>query len=74
LKKDLDIFRKELDRVDNQDYFEKALENLTISKKIHLKPVDVGALYCNEIDFEEDLKAVRKYLLTRNETVNQQCK
>ncbi len=62
LKKDLGIFREELEKVDDQDYFEKALENLTIRKKISLKPVDVGGFYCNEIDFEEDLTAVRNYL------------
>jgi choline kinase len=72
LKKDLDIFRNELERVDNQDYFEKALENLTVSKKICLKPIDVGPFYCNEIDFEEDLKAVRNHLFTHNETASQQ--
>lgn len=70
LKKDLAIFRNELEKVGNQDYFEKAMENLTVSKKIHLKPVDVGTLYCNEVDFEEDLKAVRNYLFTHNETAS----
>jgi len=33
-----------------------------IPRKLNLEPVDVGSLYCNEIDFEEDLKAVRDYL------------
>lgn len=70
LKKDLNIFRDELERVDNQDYFEKALENLTISKKICLKPIDVEPYYCNEIDFNEDLKAVRDYLLAHYEIVD----
>lgn len=72
LKKDLDIFRDELEKVGNQDYFEKAMENLTVPKKIRLKPVDVGSFYCNEIDFEEDLKAVRDYLFTQRETAGQQ--
>ncbi len=70
LKKDLNVFRNELERVDNQDYFEKALENLTISKKILLKPIDVGPYYCNEIDFNEDLKAVRDYLLAHQEIID----
>jgi L-glutamine-phosphate cytidylyltransferase len=69
LKKDLDAFRNELEIVNNQDYFEKALENLTISKKIRLKPVDAGELYCNEIDFEEDLLAVRKHLIIHDGAV-----
>jgi len=67
LKKDLGIFRNELERVDNQDYFEKALENLTVSRKLRLRPVEAGEFYCNEIDFEEDLKTVREYLHTRTE-------
>lgn len=71
LKNDLDAFRDELEKVDNQDYFEKAMENLAVSKKILLKAVDVGEFYCNEIDFEGDLKAVRDYLITHNEIINQ---
>ena len=70
LKKDLNVFRDELERVDDQDYFEKALENLTISKKIFLKPIDAGPYYCNEIDFNEDLKAVRDYLFKYHEIID----
>jgi L-glutamine-phosphate cytidylyltransferase len=66
LKKDLDIFRDELEKVGNQDYFEKAMENLTVPKKINLKPVDAGSFYCNEIDFKKDLTAVKNYLITRD--------
>jgi len=67
LKNDLGVFRDELGKVGNQDYFEKAIENLTVSTKMRLKPIDVGSFYCNEIDFEEDLRAVRAYLLANNE-------
>jgi len=65
-RKDLHLFRNELEKLDDSDYFEKGLENLTVSGKLNLRPVDVGALYCNEIDFEEDLKAVRNHLLGQN--------
>jgi len=65
-RKDLYLFRDELEKLDDSDYFEKGLENLTVSGKLNLRPVDVGALYCNEIDFEEDLKAVRNHLLGQN--------
>jgi len=61
-KKDLDLFREELKKVEESDYFEKALENLTISDKLDLKPINLGDLYCKEVDFEEDLEDVRKYL------------
>ena len=64
-KKDLNLFKAELERVGNNDYFEKALENLTVSNKLDLRPVRVGSLYCNEVDYEEDLKAVQSYLLSR---------
>jgi choline kinase len=62
-KKDLDNFRSELKKVADTDYFEKALENLTVADKIKLKPIDVGRLFCREIDFEEDLLEVQKYHL-----------
>jgi choline kinase len=65
-KKDLEIFRSELKKVAVTDYFEKALENLTVADKIKLKPIDVGSLFCREIDFEQDLLAVQKYHLSKN--------
>jgi choline kinase len=65
-KKDLEVFRSELKKVADTDYFEKALENLTVVGKIKLKPVDVGSLFCREIDFEQDLLAVQKYHSRKN--------
>jgi len=60
-KKDLNKLRSELAAVRDGEYFEKALENLTLGKKLLLRPVDVGDLFCREIDFEEDLRAVQSY-------------
>jgi choline kinase len=60
-KSDLQDFRDELVRVGENDYFEKALENLTMSKQLKLAPIDVGHHFCREIDFEEDLIAVQNY-------------
>ena len=77
-KKEKHVILEELKQAEDdpddiiQDYFEKALENLTVSKKLILKAVDVGGFYCNEIDFESDLKAVRDYLLEHNGAVNRQ--
>jgi choline kinase len=65
-KKDLEVFRSELKKVADSDYFEKALENLTVAGKIKLKPIDVGSLFCREIDFEQDLLAVQKYHSSKN--------
>ena len=61
-KGDLELFKTELEKVEKNDYFEKALENLTLSKKLKLKPIDVGKLFCQEIDFPEDLKRVRDHI------------
>ena len=60
-KKDLNKFRSELAAVPDGEYFEKALENLTLQKKLKLRPVDVGEHFCREIDFDEDLRAVQSY-------------
>ena len=60
-KPDLNKFRDELICVGDNDYFEKALENLTISDQLNLTPVDVGSYFCREIDFEEDLIEVQAY-------------
>lgn len=64
-KKDLDLLKAELQLVGDKEYFEKALENLTVSAKLDLQPAKVGSLYCNEIDYEEDLQAVQSYLLSK---------
>lgn len=60
-KNDLEDFQFELATVHEGEYFEKALENLTLAGKLKLKPVNVGNYFCREIDFEEDLHAVQEY-------------
>ena len=60
-KKDLNKFRSELAAVREGEYFEKALENLTLEGNLKLRPIDVGSHFCREIDFEEDLRAVQSY-------------
>lgn len=55
---DLDKFRKALAAVGPQDYFEKALENLTVSGELVLKPLYIEDAFCQEIDFPEDLASV----------------
>jgi len=59
---DIPLFVNELEKVENTDYFEKALENLTLTKRLALRPILLGELFCAEIDFEEDLQKVRNYL------------
>lgn len=53
---------EELRRVDDKDYFERALENLASTGRLVLKPVYIGDRFCQEIDFPHDLSSVRKYL------------
>lgn len=61
-KADLPKFVAELEKIGPKDYFEKALENLTKTGKLMLKPIYLGDVYCKEIDFAEDLTEVQKYL------------
>ena len=60
-QKDLNLFRSELAAVRDGEYFEKALENLTLKKKLKLRPIDAGPHFCREIDFEEDLQVVQTH-------------
>lgn len=59
---DLRIFREELRNVQGDDYFERALENLTLSDRVRLRPVELGTEFCKEIDFETDLQEVISYI------------
>lgn len=59
---DLSAFREALEAVANQDYFEKALENLTTTGQLILRPVHLEDMFCQEIDFPEDLETVRQYI------------
>ncbi|MFA6272559.1 MAG: phosphocholine cytidylyltransferase family protein [Patescibacteria group bacterium] len=63
-QKDLDNFVSELRNVGQKDYFEKALENLTLSGKLNLRAINIGNYYCKEIDFEQDLLEVQNYINT----------
>ena len=59
---DLALYVQELKKVGDKDYFEKALENLTITNQLKLKAVNIGNYYCKEIDFEQDLADVQKHI------------
>ena len=62
-KKELPILKKHLALIDNQDYFEKAIENMISQDNIKILPVNTDELFCQEIDFPEDLEYVRKYFI-----------
>lgn len=61
-QKDMEQLNQALEMVGDHDYFEKALEIGTLSRKIRLMPVDVVDGYCREVDYPEDLDAVRAYV------------
>lgn len=61
---DLPKFVAALEAINRLDYFEKALENLTRRKELVLKPVQLGDVYCREIDFVEDLAEVQAHVQT----------
>ena len=58
------LLAEELARVAANDYFEKGLENLTLARKIRVKPIYLEGLFCKEIDYPEDLVAVRGHIAT----------
>lgn len=49
-----------LARVHNEDYFERAIELAVSKSKVRFLPVDVGAHYAVEVDFESDLVAANR--------------
>lgn len=61
-KDDLPLFIKHLEKVDDQDYFEKGLENMIIKDKSIIKPVNIDNLFCQEVDFPEDLNETKNHL------------
>ena len=58
---DFRLFKSNLEKCNNQDYFEKALE-LSIQDGMKIIPVDINKYLCMEIDFLEDLEQINKQL------------
>ena len=61
MSSDLSLFKENLEKCDEQDYFEKALE-LSIQDGMKIMPVDINKYLCMEIDFEDDLEQINKQL------------
>ena len=53
---DLDVFIHQLEKCDDNDYFEKGLENAIAEDHLKLKVIDISEYNCIEVDFKEDLK------------------
>jgi len=55
-------FIRQLQRVDDQDYFERGLELAIAENGILVEPMDISDLYAVEIDFAEDLERANLYV------------
>ena len=58
----LEAFKHALAEVQEQDYFEKAMELLIEHDARAFRAVDVSDLLCVEVDFEEDLRQANNFL------------
>jgi len=65
LKNDLRFIKEELAKVENEDYFEKAVENIIKNNKVKFYPVDIKNLFCVEIDYESDLQLVKDHIKSK---------
>lgn len=55
-------FMRQLQRVDDQDYFERGLELAIAENGVLLEPMDISDLYAVEVDFAEDLERANLYV------------
>jgi choline kinase len=53
---------RQLNRVDDQDYFERGLELAIEQDGLRLEPLDISDLYAVEIDFAEDLERANLFV------------
>lgn len=56
------VLIKRLREVDDNDYFERAIEKSVELDGARYQPVDISDLFAIEVDFEEDLARVEKHL------------
>lgn len=65
IKEDLPLLTRHLEQIKDNDYFEKAMENMIQQDEAKFLPINTEGLFCHEIDFVEDLEEVRRYLSTK---------
>ena len=56
----IQIVTSHLEQCQDEDYFEKALENAISSDGLKMKPIDISRYKCIEVDFREDLDNANK--------------
>jgi choline kinase len=59
---DLDIFINQLEKCDNNDYFERGLELAIQENNLKIKTIDISNYNCVEVDFKEDLLNANKMI------------
>ena len=69
LEKNLPSLIEHLSLVEEQDYFEKSVENMIRDEGAKFVPVNTSGLFCSEIDSPEDLLAVQEYLKSSSKMV-----
>jgi len=60
--RDKQAFMRQLQRVDDQDYFERGLELAIVENGLLLEPMDISDLYAVEVDFAEDLERANLFV------------
>lgn len=59
---DKKAFIRQLQRVEDQDYFERGLELAIAEDGLKLQPMDISDLYAVEVDFAEDLERANLFV------------
>ena len=59
---DINTFIKHLEACDANDYFERGLELAIEKDGIKIQAIDISKYHCMEIDFQEDLENVNKFI------------
>ncbi|MFT4135740.1 NTP transferase domain-containing protein [Microbacterium sp.] len=60
--RDKRAFMAQLNRVDDQDYFERGLELAIAENGVLVEPLDISDLYAVEVDFAEDLERANLFV------------
>jgi choline kinase len=53
--RDKDVLVQHLEKCDDGDYFERAIETAIAEHGLHVRPIDISDLFAVEVDFEADL-------------------
>lgn len=56
--RDLPVLQRQLEACDEQDYFERAIEQATWQDRLRMVPVDISRWFCVEVDVQSDLDQV----------------